>query len=145
MKNLANCTPTEFLRQTIKIKRLVESWLTSEDIKEIRARMPELEKVTESMTKEERTEVLKENQKRMKEQGTKNFMDILEVLMDKNEKTTLSLIGLCCFVEPAEIDNYPMSEYMGSIADLIEDENVIRFFVSLARLGQTSISIVAKK
>ena len=38
-----------------------------------------------------------------------------------------------------------MDEYFAVIADLIANPNVLRFFVSLAQLGQTSISIVSKK
>lgn len=36
MKNLANCTPSEFLKQTNKIKKSVEKWLKATDIMEIR-------------------------------------------------------------------------------------------------------------
>ena len=38
MKNLANCTPTEFLKQTSKIKRSAEKWLKVTDIMAIRKR-----------------------------------------------------------------------------------------------------------
>lgn len=145
MKTLANCTPTEFLRQSLKIKRNVESWLTSDDIKEIRKRIPKLEKVSDSMTAEQKGEILVQNQVKLNEQATKNFFDILEVLMDKKEKETLAVLALCCFVEPSEVDNYPMDEYLGAIADLIENPNVLRFFSSLAQLGQTNISIASRK
>lgn len=145
MKNLANCKPSEFLKQTLRIKKNIESWLTSDDIKEIRQRLPDLEKISESMTNQEKGEALLENQKRLKEQGFKNFLDILEILMDKKADETLSVLALCCFVEPKDVDEYPMEDYLDSIADLISNNAVIRFFISLARLGQTNISIVAKE
>ena len=42
MKNLANCGPREFLRQTAKIRHAVEKWLTLTDIINIRKRLPDL-------------------------------------------------------------------------------------------------------
>ena len=145
MKNLANCKPSEFLKQTLRIKRNVEKWLTSDDIKEIRARLPEFENVTETMTPEEQGEILLRNKKKRDEQGMKNFLDILDIMLDKKFEETLSVLALCCFVEPENVDDYPLEDYLGSIADLIENPNVLRFFGSLAHLGQTNISIVSKQ
>lgn len=144
MKNLANCKPSEFLKQTLRIKRNVEKWITSDDIKEIRSRLPDTEKILDSMTNEEKGEILIRNNKKIREQGMKNFLEILDVMLDKNFEDTLSVLALCCFVEPEHVDDYPLEEYLGSIADLMENPNVLRFFVSLARLGQTNISIVSK-
>lgn len=145
MKNLANCKPSEFLKQTIRIKRNVESWITSDDVKEIRKRMPDLEKTTDGMTESEMKEVVRRNQQKIREQSMTNLLDILEVLMDKKADETLSVLALCCFVEPENVDDYPLEDYLGSVADLLENENVLRFFGSLMRLGQTSISIASKK
>ena len=144
MKNLANCKPSEFLKQTLRIKRLVEKWLTSDDIKEIRKRLPESEKILPSMTKEEQGEILIRNQKAKAEQMRQNFFDILDIMLDKKFEETLAVIALCCFVEPEKVDDYPLEDYLGSIADLLENPNVLRFFTSLAQLGQTNISIVSK-
>lgn len=144
MKNLANCKPSEFLKQTLRIKRNVEKWLTSEDVTEIRKRLPDLEKETDSMSEEEKGELLVRNAEKLREQGMKNFLDILEVMLDKKFEETLSVLALSCFVEPNDVDNYEMEEYFGAIADLLENSNVLRFFVSLARLGQTNISIVSR-
>lgn len=146
MKNLATCTPTEFFKQTILIKRKVEAFLTNDDIREIRARLPkDIREITNDMTPKEKGEIMVQNQKAKQEQITKNFLAILEILMDKNADQTLELLALCCFVDPAKVDDYKVSEYLGAIADLLEDENVLRFFSSLARLEQTNISIVSKK
>ena len=145
MKNLANCKPSEFLKQSLRIKRNVEKWLTSEDIKEIRKRLPKKEAILQTMTKEEQGEVLLRNQKARQSQMMKNFMDILDIMLDKKFEETLSVIALSCFVEPENVDDYEISDYLGSIADMLEDKNVIRFFTSVARLGQTNISIVSKE
>ena len=32
MKNLANCTPREFLKQTYRLKKCVEKWLQETDL-----------------------------------------------------------------------------------------------------------------
>ena len=144
MKNLANCKPTEFFKQTLRIKRNVEKWLTSEDITEIRKRIPDLEKEKAGMTPEEKGDLILRNQQALQEQAMRNFMDILEVMLDKKFDETLSVLALSCFVEPADVDNYTMEEYLGAIADLLENPNVLRFFGSLARLGQSNISIVSK-
>ena len=144
MKNLANCKPSEFLKQSLRIKRNVEKWLTSEDIKAIRERVPEAEKILNTMTPEEKGEVFLRNQKKKKEQVIQNFLDILDIMLDRKADETLSVIALCCFVEPEEVDDHPMDEYLGAIADLLENDNVFRFFSSLAHLGQTNISTVSR-
>ena len=144
MKNLATCKPSEFLKQTLKIKRLVEKWLTSEDIEEIRKRLPKKEAILNTMTKEEQGEVLLRNQKAQQSQMMKNFMDILDIMLDKKFDETLAVIALSCFVEPENVDDYEIDEYLGCIADMLESRNVIRFFASVAHLGQTNISIVSK-
>lgn len=145
MKNLANCKPSEFFKQTLLIKRNVEKWLTSEDVAEIRKRVPDLEKVTDNMTPAEKGDILVRNEVKMKEQAMKNFMDILEVMLDKKYEETLAVLALCCFVDPKDVDDFTIDEYLGAMADLFESPNVLRFFGSLARLGQTNISIVSKK
>lgn len=144
MKNLATCKPSEFLRQTLKIKRLVEKWLTSDDIKAIRERLPKKEKILQTMTKEEQGEILLRNQKATQEQMTKNFMDILDIMLDQKFDETLAVIALSCFVEPENVDDYLIDDYLGSISDMLENRNVIRFFASVAHLGQTNISLVSK-
>lgn len=144
MKNLATCKPSEFLKQTLRIKRLVEKWLTSEDIAEIRKRLPKKETILQTMSKEQQGEVFLRNQKAEKEQAMKNFMDILDIMLDKKFDETLAVIALSCFVEPENVDDYTIDDYLGSISDMLENRNVIRFFASVAHLGQTNISIVSK-
>lgn len=145
MKNLANCKPSEFFKQTLRIKRNVEKWLTSDDIKEIRSRKIDFEEILDTMTPQEQGEVMLRNQKKTEEMAMNNFMDILEVMLDKKFDETLAVLALCCFVEPQNVDDYEMDDYLGSIADLISNPNVLRFFVSLAQLGQKNILTVSKK
>lgn len=145
MKNLATCKPSEFLKQTLRMKRNVEKWLSSDDIKEIRKRLPKREAILNTMTPQEKGEVFLRNEQARQEQMMANFMDILDIMLDKNFEQTLAVLALSCFVEPEEVDDYAVDDYLGAIADMLESKNVIRFFTSLARLGQTNISISAKE
>lgn len=127
MKNLANCGPREFLRQTAKIRRAVEKWLTLTDIMNIRKRIPE---VPDTATPQERDEAFKA-------QAKKNAGIILDAIMDKYPDETVDLLALCCFIEPEKADDHPMSEYLGSLTDMLDNEDVLRFFISLVKLART--------
>lgn len=139
MKNLANCTPTEFLKQTYKIKKDLEKWITDIDLKNIRARKPEIIEIPQEATAEEKRKIISENGKRVKEQGMKNLSDIFDAAMGEHPDETLRILALMCFVEPDDVDNHSISEYMQCIADLMSDDAVVNFFVSFYRLEQTNI------
>lgn len=145
MKNLANCKPSEFLKQTFRIKKVAEEWLTATNILEIRKRVPELIKITNVMTDEEKADAFVKNKKTMREQSVLNFKEMLNNIMDENADKTLELMALCCFVEPEQVDEHPMSEYLESLGELLSDPGVISFFTSLVQLGQTNISNASKK
>lgn len=134
-KNLANCKPSEFLKQTWRIKKCVEKWLTDTDILNIRKNLPELKKITDEMTDEEKQVIFAENKQKTKEQGRKNAMAILDSVMDTHADETLEILALCCFVEPADVDNHDIGFYLDNFTDLIRNESVIGFFTSLAQLG----------
>lgn len=129
MKNLANCKPTEFIKQTNKIRKSVEKWLKDTDMLNIRKRMPEL---PENVTEEEK-------QKLTVEQAKKNISAILDAMLEDYPEETLEVLAYMCFVEPENIDDHTMSEYLGNFNELINDTAVISFFTSLARLGLTRI------
>lgn len=126
MKNLATCKPSEFIRQTSRVKKSVEKWLKATDIMEIRKTLPAFD---ENMTKEERNAALKK-------QGKENFSKILDVIMDEHPDETLELLALLCFVEPEDIDNHEVSEYLESVSELMSSKAVVSFFSSLMQLGQ---------
>ena len=69
----------------------------------------------------------------------KNLSDILDAAMGEHPDETLRILALMCFVEPDDVDNHSISEYMQCIADLISDDAVVNFFVSFYRWGQTNI------
>ena len=134
MKNLANCKPSEFLRQTNKIRKAVEKWLTVTEIMKIRAKTPDLKKIDIDMTVEDKAEVQAENRKRMQKQAIDNAMEILDAVMDKHPDETLEVLALLCFVDPEHVDDHEVGEYLDAFTELIGNASVINFFSSLARL-----------
>lgn len=137
MKNLANCKPSEFLRQTSRIRKAVANWLTVTEIMEIRRRLPKLVRVTDDM---DEAEVAAENRRRTQEQIRKNAMDILAAVLDDHPEETLEILALLCFVEPEQVDDHSVEEYLEAFTELISNQTVINFFGSLARLERLDTS-----
>ena len=135
MKTLANCTPREFLIQTNRIRIAVEKWLNDTKILEIRERRPELPELKKPKNKEELEANKELSDKALAEQIRKNAFDMLGAMLDDNLDETLTLLALVCFIEPEDIDKYTMSELLGGITDVLNDESVIGFFVSLVKLA----------
>lgn len=132
MKNLANCNPREFLVQTNKIRKAVSKWLDDTGIMEIRKRVP---KFDVNVTGADRQKAL---QNQMKE----NMQAILDVVLEEYPDETAELLGLLCFVEPEDLDNHKMTEFMGAFVEIINSPEVVGFFTSLMQLGQTNISSI---
>ena len=129
MKTLVNCTPREFLSQTVKIKKAVQSWLTATDIINIRKRKPVL---AEGLTKEQEREAYMT-------QARANVSAMLDSIMEQHPDETLELLALLCFIDPKDIDEHPMDEYLAAINEMIGSESVLGFFMSFQKLGQTGI------
>lgn len=139
MKTLANCTPTEFLKQTSLIRKSVSKWLKDTDIMNIRARMPELTKITDDMSDEERKAVFKANKEAVTKQSMENLNAMLDAMIDQYPEETLEIMALVCFVDPKHVDDYPMKEYLKSVTEIMTDDAVLSFFTSLAQLGKSNI------
>lgn len=136
IKTLANCKPSEFLRQTNLIRKAVEKWLTDTDIANIRKRKPLEILVPEGATAEERLRIVAENDKNRSEQLKKNLTDIFNAILEEHPDETLEIVALCCFIEPEKVDDYPITFYLNAITELLDDQAVISFFTSLLRWGQ---------
>ena len=134
MKTLASCKPTEFLRQTNLIRKSIEKWLTDTDIMNIRKRLPRKEFAPVDATDDEVQEIEKRNKEAVSAQMRKNFSAILDAVLEEHADETLEVLALCCFVEPKDVDNHTVAEYLGAFNDLLNDDSVISFFTSLARL-----------
>lgn len=137
MKNLANCKPSEFLSQTNKIRKSVEKWLKLTDIINIRKRMPVgMPEITTDLSSDELEAVNKKRRQMMMEKAKENLSAILDACLDDYPAETLEILALCCFVEPEDVDNYEMKDFLNAALDMIEDETVIRFFTLLMRLAK---------
>lgn len=134
MKNLANCKPSEFLRQTVKIKKAAEKWLKLTDIMNIRKNVPTLPKDMSIV----------EKNKRLAEIGRENVSKMFDAIAEKHPDETMELLALCCFVEPENVDDHEIAEYLDSFAELIANESVRNFFTSLVNLGLINFSDTQK-
>ena len=139
-KNLATCKPSEFLKQTNRVRKSVEKWLDKTRIMEIRSRKVEgLETVPENASEDEAYEIRKRNAEKITAQQRKNLNDILTAAMEEYPDETLELLALICFVEPENVDDHSIAFYLNNLTDIISDKDVLGFFTSLAQLGQTDI------
>ena len=138
-KNLATCTPREFLKQTNRIRKSAEKWMNVTDIIGIRNRKVEgLQEIPKDDFLEA-TRIRKENAEKIAEQSAKNLNDILNAALEEHIDETLEILALACFVEPAHVDDYKISFYLRNLFDLLSAKDVLGFFSSLAQLGQTGI------
>lgn len=139
LKNLATCKPTEFVKQTVKIKKSVQNWLKITDIMNIMREKPNLTKITDEMSESERQEIFDKNKEISEELARKKISNAFDAALENHPDETLELLALLCFVEPTEIDNYPIDEYFTALNEMLNNTNVISFFTSLIRLGQMPI------
>ena len=129
MKTLANCTPKEFLVQTNKIRKSVAKWLELTKVLEIRKNLPE---VNADASDEEKKAALAS-------QVRHNLSAMLDAILDEYPEETAELLGLLCFIEPADLENHSMIEILANVTDIINSEEVLSFFMSLAQLGNKGI------
>ena len=121
-KNLTNCNLKEFMVQTRLTKHHVEKWIKNTDIMNIRKNMPA---IPDDADDEERKKLLTE-------QGMKNASAMFDAIFDEHPDETVEMIALLCFVPLSEIDNHPMTYYMESVTEMLNDKTVWDFFISLA-------------
>lgn len=137
-KNLANCTPKEFLLQTNRVRKSAEKWLKVTDIMNIRKNVPKLV-IPEDATAEETEKIMEKHREELKRAARQNISDMLDSIMEKHPDETLEILALMCFVEPKDVNKYKITEYLRNVTEIMNDEAVLSFFTSLTRLGQTGI------
>lgn len=136
MKTLATCKPSEFLRQTNLIRKSVANWLKVTDILNIRQRKPDFGDIPES-NHAARAAVAEA-------QALDNINAMLEAMLEEHPDETLEVLALACFIEPDKVDEHTVTEYLDAFTELISNKSVLNFFISLARLEKTPISVVSK-
>lgn len=124
MKNLANCSVREFLAQTNKIRKSVSNWLNLTKVMEIRHHIPD---VPEGTSDEEKKAL-------MEAQVKKNLAEMMDAILEKHPEETAEILGLLCFIDPKDLDNYKMTDLLSSFSEMMENKEVITFFTSLLKL-----------
>lgn len=140
MKNLANCTPKEFLVQTNKIRKAVAKWLELTDILNLREETPKFEALPNGANAEEIKAHMDAYKRKVRESSQRSLNNILDAVMDKHPDETVELLALVCFVDPKDVNKYKIEEYLKTINELISNETVLDFFTSLVRLAQSGIA-----
>lgn len=143
-KNLARCKPSEGFTQMVKIRRLAEKWIKEVGFAEIYKKAPEFKPITPNLTAEQLTEVNAENDRIKAEQGMKNLLEMFDGIFEKYPQDTLSLMALCCFVEPEDVDNYEMADFIEAVYEMANDKAVINFFTLCINSVQILSSAGAK-
>ena len=140
MKNLATCKPSEFVAQTARIRKAIANWINAIDLIQIRNTQPVYQIIPASASDEDKIRIIKHNAELKKKQAADNLNKILENMLEKHPQETLEILALCCFVEPSEVDNHTIDEYMECIMDMMQNKSVMSFFSLLAQLDQTPTS-----
>lgn len=138
LKNLANCTPKEFFVQTNRIRKLAKTWLIDTGVINLRATIRGLADDVANEIGDATDE------KTIKDKATKAVIDrldsILEKLLDTDVDKTVELLCYCCFVPPQKANDHQMWEYLESITDMMSNEAVLSFFMSLGGLTRMTTS-----
>lgn len=140
MKTLATCKPSEFLAQANKIRKSVEKWLKDTKILEIRAKVPQYEKITDDMDDAEKARIAEANKALRDKAAMENLSEILDAVLEKYPKETLEVMALVCFIEPKDADKHSVMEYLAAISEIMSNKDVISFFGSLMQWGQIDFS-----
>lgn len=138
-KNLANCTPDEFLDQSFLIMNAAEKFMKVNDILGIRSRKVEGLQEIPTDNEEEADRIRRENAKKITAQRMKNVKDLLTSMMHTHKGETLELLALSCFIDPADVNNYTMPFFLRNVGEMISNPDVLAFFTSVAQLEQTGI------
>lgn len=153
-KTLANCKPREFMKQTYRVKKFAEVWLTETDIMNIRKNVPtptpmpaptpipkdasdDEAAAIRKADREKRAEIEKANKEAEEKAGLANFSRMFDAIFGEHPDETLELLALCCFVERERIDDYMMSDYLDALTDILKSDAVRSFFTSFMSLART--------
>lgn len=135
MKNLANCTPREFVKQTGLMADALENWIKVTDIVNIRREVPDLPAIPDNGS-EGREKAIKERSVIIRKAAMENAFKIVRKAFKEHPDETLEVVAYACFIPLDEIDNYKMSDILRSVTELINDKDVLDFFISFQQLDQ---------
>lgn len=119
MKNFANCTPDEFMKQVVKFRGPFVQWAKEIGIPEIRNRRPD---GFDSMNKNEKAEAINKL-------AMDNMSEIIGIAFEKNPETTKNILCLATFTEPDDFNSHTMVEYLQAIYQILGNESIRDFFM----------------
>lgn len=123
-KTIATCNATEFMKQCYVIAGKAKALFEKAGIGDIRKRVPQYQE-------DDTPEIRKE---KMQKQGKENLWAMFEELFGKYPHETTEIFGLMCFIEPSKIDEYNGMDIMTRCIDMMGEENVASFLVSLSKI-----------
>ena len=121
MKTMANCSMSDFLKQSNKIRHAVAEYLDTTKVMDIRKNLPNVEGKTEA-----------EKKQLLSEQGKKNLSDMVDLMLEKYPDETARLLGLLCFVETEE-ELDALNPF--DVIETVLSERVLNFFTRLMKSG----------
>ena len=142
-KTLANCKPSEWAAQTVKIRKSLEKWLSDIDSKELCEPGKGAVRVNNSMRGEEREAAIEENKKLLIEAVKKKGLHIFDKALAEHTTETLEILALICFVEPDHVDDYSIGDYWQALEEMLNDKATLSFFTLfktvLGTIGSTAL------
>ena len=118
MKHLGNCSPREFLAQTLRIRGAAAVWLE-------RTGAAEMMQGLRGLTGEAR-----------RDKALEGLGRVLDAALADCPEETARLLGLMCFLEPEEAEAHSMAELLAAAGEIAAEPAVFDFFISLARLDR---------
>lgn len=131
--------PRQFARQASLIAKSLDRWLELTGIPDIRKTVAMPSEITEGMTAEEKRKAVEDYAKRRKDQAGKNLRAMMEAALVEHPDETMELMALICCVEPEDVDDHPMKEYLSCMMKAFSDQMAMDFFTLLGQLGQMAI------
>lgn len=135
LKTLANCTLTEFLRQTNKIRKEVSAYLDKTKVLDLRNVMPEVPK---DASREETEKIISDG-------INARTSAMLDAMLEENADDTVKILGLLCFKEGDEVNDLNPADILGVVLEILSSKRVLDFFTSLMQSGLINSANILQK
>lgn len=147
MKNLVRLNPEEFAVQACKIADAIDKWFSDVDFTAIKRRnLPKpLKSLDENATIEAKQKALFDYNENVAKCARKIVLESIHAMLGKNAHETIAIMALACSVEAEDVNNHTMSEYLGEVAQMLNDKNVMDFFSSLLQSGVLQLFAPSRK
>lgn len=144
-KNLVTCKPSEALAQMCRIRDLLEKWLKDIELSKLFEEIPEVVKITPNMTDDEKKDAINKNSTLLLDTIKTKGLMLFDNALKKYPEETLAVLALSCFVEPENVDDYTMGDYINALAEMKNDKATAGFFTLATTAVQTIFSIALRR